>query len=461
MNNKITKIRTIFIFLLFGIVMSMLLPSCIELIGLEGLEGLEAVEGMEGLSATEAGALGAEADILAEEGLSLRAATGEVVVADETTFYGELSRVKVEPGGTRLSIMRNGRQLNIGEIESENSIRLKNINRPLELPGKIYKTSANVNVRAGGGLNYKVFKTITKDRIVLVLDEQNGWCKVEIGKGEVGWMYATYLIAASNKHKDSKNTNNEISNKNVSNPTKSNSTNTDNQIKKYTPAKSDSVRLFFRYKNTNQQQASLDNSSPMINQTYFNNNWHTCLYYPPTVKRNHQPYIQPQIIQRYSSHNANTTVQTRQSNTHQLRKNQSANMPQNNSRHSNAVSTHIVHPRSTPSQNYSSNNLRRASNQRQNSPNSISNNNSTHRYVPTPQTVTHQQIQKQNYPTQNTYRNSNQRQMSVPKQHYQPSMNIPRNNIPPRGNSVQQYNRQVNGRGRTNSPPPNVRGIRR
>ncbi|GEM_PF-5973036 len=140
MNHKNTSTKTIIWFFLLGIVISMLLSSCI----IEALEGFEAVEGMEGLSAAEVGAIGVEANLLAEEGLALRAATGEVIVADETTFYGELSRVKVEPGGSQLSIMKNGRQLNFGEIESENSIRLKNIGQPIELPGKIFKTASNV-----------------------------------------------------------------------------------------------------------------------------------------------------------------------------------------------------------------------------------------------------------------------------------------------------------------------------
>ncbi|NVO11583.1 MAG: SH3 domain-containing protein [Bacteroidales bacterium] len=321
---KHKNIRTFIIFFLFGTFISILLSGCFELIG---LEGIEAVEGIEGLSAEEAVALGSEADILAEEGLTLSEATGEVIVSDETTFYSELSRVKVEPGGTRLSIMKNGKLLDIGEIESENSIRLRNINRPLELPGKIYRTSANVNVRTGGDLNYKVFKTISKDQLVLVLDEQNGWCKVEIGKGKVGWMYAAYLIAASNHHNDYKVNQDETSNIFASIWNQSDSIDETNQTKNNTDAKSDSVRLFSRYKNTNQQYASLSSNSPIINQAYFNNSWHTYFYYQTPVS----------VIQRPTVHRQNTQSQNHPtSNTYRTgnprqQYNRPLNNPRNNS----------------------------------------------------------------------------------------------------------------------------------
>lgn len=406
--------KTIIIYFFFLTCISILLSGCIELVELGGIEEI----GMEGLSASEVGALGAEEEILAEEGLALREATGEVVVADEYTFYRELSRVKVEPGGTRLSIMRNGKQLDIGEIESENSIRLRNINRPIELPGKIYRTSANVNVRTGYDLNYKVFKTISKDRLVLVLDEQNGWCKVEIGKGEVGWMYAAYLITASNHHNNHIINQNEVSNTYNSDSPSSNSNDKINHTKNNSNTKSDSVRLFYRYKSTNQQYVSISSNSPMINRAYFNNSWHTYFYHSAPVRVIQQPYKQLPIVQSqsYSSTNLNANVQSQHFNTQQPLNNQSAYNSTNNNSRIKVVSQPIVQRR----------NLRR-----------------------------------QNYPSSYIYKSGNPRQMNSPKQRNNQPMNSPRNNFSSCSNSSQQYYKQGYRGGRTNSLHRNVHTIRK
>ena|GEM_PF-3651260 len=281
---------------------------------------------------------------------------------------------------------------------------------------------SNVNIRTGNGINYKVFKTVLKDRLVLVLDEQNGWCKVEIGKGEIGYMSSAYLIAASTHHHEPTQNHIETSNKNISDSSMPNDKDITNQTINNINIKSDSVRLFFRYNGSYQQNESLNNSSPMIKQVYSNNSWHTTIYYSPSIRVTQQSLQQPQNVQRqgYSSQYINSTNNSRQVDTQQLRSNQSVNNFQNsNSSHLKVVHSPVLVRRNSPTQKYSSEYKDRNSNTRQIAPRKQQN-----------QTINN---------SQSKYRTSNTGQRNVQRQQTGQPINKVRNNPTQRPNYGTNY----------------------
>ena len=57
--------------------------------------------------------------------------------------------------------------------------------------GKV--TVGKVNVRAGGGINYRILKVARKDDIVVVLDKAGEWLKIRCPEGCTVWVHSRYL----------------------------------------------------------------------------------------------------------------------------------------------------------------------------------------------------------------------------------------------------------------------------
>lgn len=55
-----------------------------------------------------------------------------------------------------------------------------------------YETTANVRLRTGAGMNYKVIFTLSKGKSVIVVERKGSWYKVSYNK-TVGWVSASYL----------------------------------------------------------------------------------------------------------------------------------------------------------------------------------------------------------------------------------------------------------------------------
>ncbi|HHW56937.1 MAG TPA: SH3 domain-containing protein [Clostridia bacterium] len=61
-------------------------------------------------------------------------------------------------------------------------------------------TGNYVNLRSEGSLSGGVIMQLTKNTIVDVLDQQNGWYKVKLADGTEGWIYGEYLSVRSSSN---------------------------------------------------------------------------------------------------------------------------------------------------------------------------------------------------------------------------------------------------------------------
>ncbi|NLM33972.1 MAG: SH3 domain-containing protein [Clostridiales bacterium] len=54
-------------------------------------------------------------------------------------------------------------------------------------------TASKLNVRSGPGTNYDSFHTLWQGNVVPVIGESNGWYKIQLSNGKIGWVSGTYL----------------------------------------------------------------------------------------------------------------------------------------------------------------------------------------------------------------------------------------------------------------------------
>ena len=50
-----------------------------------------------------------------------------------------------------------------------------------------------LTVRKGPARNFEVFKTIESDEKLLILEEKNGFSKIKLNNGDIGWVQSQYL----------------------------------------------------------------------------------------------------------------------------------------------------------------------------------------------------------------------------------------------------------------------------
>ena len=163
-----------------------------------------AAELLEGMAVGDIAALGGE-EALAAEGLEVRAATGEIIVANEEVFFGELRKVRLEEssilrGNPRLYLLKNGVREYFGEVLDEGTVRLTKVDRDISMPEgmELYRVRGNnVNVRSALGDVYKVYRHVTTNDIVLVLRQVGDWYEVQLGRNLTGFISATLLAKIS------------------------------------------------------------------------------------------------------------------------------------------------------------------------------------------------------------------------------------------------------------------------
>lgn len=54
-------------------------------------------------------------------------------------------------------------------------------------------TASKLNVRSGPGTNYDSIHTLWQGNVVTVLEQSNGWYKIQLSNGKTGWVSGTYL----------------------------------------------------------------------------------------------------------------------------------------------------------------------------------------------------------------------------------------------------------------------------
>lgn len=63
--------------------------------------------------------------------------------------------------------------------------------------GKV-NSAVGLNVRSGAGTNSSVVTTLTNDSVVNILGEENGWYKVRLDNGSIGYVGASYITKTNN-----------------------------------------------------------------------------------------------------------------------------------------------------------------------------------------------------------------------------------------------------------------------
>ena len=66
-------------------------------------------------------------------------------------------------------------------------------------------TASVLNIRSGAGTNYSVITKAYKGESVDILDTNNGWYKVKLSNGKIGWASSDYINRTSNSNNNSQN----------------------------------------------------------------------------------------------------------------------------------------------------------------------------------------------------------------------------------------------------------------
>ncbi len=66
-------------------------------------------------------------------------------------------------------------------------------------------TASVLNIRSGAGTNYSVITKAYKGESVDILDTNNGWYKVKLSNGKIGWASSDYINRTNNSNNNSQN----------------------------------------------------------------------------------------------------------------------------------------------------------------------------------------------------------------------------------------------------------------
>lgn len=150
------------------------------------------VEGALGRAALRTAAR-SELGLLGRSGLRL--AGSEVVIADAGAFRGALSGLRMQRSVLgRTQLVARGESTAFAEVlPGGNRLKLLRTGQQIELPGTLHRVNATqVNVRTGPGREFRAFRQVDRDRLVLVEACESGWCRTQLGD-EIGWIAAAML----------------------------------------------------------------------------------------------------------------------------------------------------------------------------------------------------------------------------------------------------------------------------
>jgi hypothetical protein len=140
---------------------------------------------------------------------TLRATSVGLLVESEAAISSTLARARLmrtAAGRSQLYVIENGKKNIFGELVNTRKFKWLESGYEVPLPGRIYevrKGLASINLRHGPGRNYSVYKTIPENRLVIILEESNGWYKVQLDNDITGWILASALVPASNNKAES------------------------------------------------------------------------------------------------------------------------------------------------------------------------------------------------------------------------------------------------------------------
>ncbi len=144
------------------------------------------------------------------------------VIADEVSANSLFGRVRVSrltASSPRLYLRTGYKEVvEFAEVTSNKSIRLLRSGKEYSLPGRLYSVRPDVvKLREAAGTQYNVLARITKDQVVIVLDEMpvNNWYHVRVGD-KVGYILGSLLLMVGSDRKENTSSISEVRYKNVS-----------------------------------------------------------------------------------------------------------------------------------------------------------------------------------------------------------------------------------------------------
>lgn len=125
-----------------------------------------------------------------------------VAIENEAAFSSMIARTRlIRPltGNPRLYIIQNGIRKEFAELTSSNTLRWLKSGNTVTLPGRLYTVRNNLvkaTLRQGPGQGYAVYKPVHANQLLIVLEENNGWCRVKLDNSVTGWLAASTITAA-------------------------------------------------------------------------------------------------------------------------------------------------------------------------------------------------------------------------------------------------------------------------
>ena len=175
---------------------TVILIALLLVVGLSGCALLGEATLLEGALGRTALRSVARREIAILERSGLRLAGSDLVIADAATFRSTMAGIRMQRsmlGRPQLYLPLEAAPF--AEVLSGNSVRMLRTNQQLTLPGTLHTVKGNrVNVRVGPGTEYRAFRQVNSDRMVLVEATEPGWARVQLDD-EVGWIAAALLGA--------------------------------------------------------------------------------------------------------------------------------------------------------------------------------------------------------------------------------------------------------------------------
>lgn len=139
-------------------------------------------------------------ELMLVRGAAFRATATRIAITEEAAAMRNIARLRVKPGTLSKPILylpEAGINKPLFEIINQSTIRRISTGEVFSLPFRIFRVRglAKAELRSGPGVTYKLYKTLPKDKFVLVREEIPGWFKVQ-ADNIVGWVAAASLQPA-------------------------------------------------------------------------------------------------------------------------------------------------------------------------------------------------------------------------------------------------------------------------
>lgn len=139
-------------------------------------------------------------ELMLVRGTAIRATATRIAITEEAAAMRTMSRLRIKPGTINKPVLylpESGVNKPLFEILNQSTVRRISTGEVFSLPFRIFRVNglAKAELRSGPGVTYKLYKTLPKDKFVLVRDEVPGWFKIQ-ADDIIGWIADAALTPA-------------------------------------------------------------------------------------------------------------------------------------------------------------------------------------------------------------------------------------------------------------------------